>query len=109
MFDHEGHELGWVSSDIEELEIIFLDKFLKGRVGSYADSMTVCFLEDFSQGDKRLDITSRTDDLDDNVELGRRGLAGETTETGRDVGGREILRLRFDRDLALDSRGKKIG
>lgn len=88
VLDHERHELGGVATNVEELEAIVLDKLLKGSVGGDADAVAVGIAEGLAEGDKGLDVAAGADDLDDNVELRRRRLAGEAAEAGRDVRGR---------------------
>lgn len=105
VLDHEGHELSGVAPDAEELEAILLDERLKGRMGGDADSVAVCVLEDLAEGDKGLDVTSRANNLDDDVELRGRGLTRLATKTRGDVGRRQS---RFDGDLARERRGEQI-
>lgn len=78
VLDHEGHELGRVSPNTEELEPILLDKGLKCRVGGYANAVAVGFLEHFAKRNERLDVAARPDNLNDNVEPRWGCLAGFT-------------------------------
>lgn len=48
--------------------------------------MAVSSLEDLAKSHKGLHVAAGADDLDDDVEAGRRGLAGDAAEGGRDVG-----------------------
>jgi len=54
-------------------------------VRSQPHAVTISVAEDLTEGDKRLDIASRADDLDDDVEFGGWCLAGEATQAWRDV------------------------
>lgn len=69
---HEGHELGRITTDAEEFQTIFEDKVLENRVGGEPDSVAVGPLKDFPEGDERLNITTRTDDMNDDVQSGWR-------------------------------------
>lgn len=108
VLDHEGHKLGGVASDVEELELILLDKGLKGRMSGDAHAVAVGIFEDLSQGDEGLDVTPRSNNLDDDIELRRGRLSRLATKARRDVGGREC-RLRVDLELARESRGEEVG
>lgn len=88
MLDHEGHQLGWVSSNTEKLEPILLDKTLEGRVGCDAHAMTVRVLQDLAKGDEGLDVATGTDNLNHDVELWRRDLARLATQARGNVTGR---------------------
>lgn len=103
VLDHKGHELSGVAANTEEFKIILLDEFLKSRVGGYTDSVTVCVFEYFSKCNKWLDITSRANNLNDNVELWRGGLTRKTTKAWGYVCGREVNWLGFNSDLTFDS------
>lgn len=85
VFDHERHELCRVTANTEEFKAMFLNKTLKGRMSSDSNSMTVFIFERFSQGDKGLNVTPRTDDLNDEIKSWGRGLVTPTTIARRDV------------------------
>ena len=105
---HKSHEFCGVTANVEEVEAILLDEGLKGPMSGNAYPMTVRILKHLSQGDKRLDISTRAHDLDDDVEARRRFLARLTTQTRGDVGGREYS-WRLGPDLSVYRRSKKIG
>lgn len=86
---HERHEFGGVTSNTEELQPILLDKVLESRVSSDANPMAVCVLQDLAQSNERLDIAAGADNLNDNIQLGRRLLPGLTTETWRNISWRQ--------------------
>ncbi len=86
VLDHEGHQLSWVSADVEELEPVLLDKRFEVGMGGHSHAVAVCVAEDLAQGDEGLDIASRPDDLDDHIQARGWCLAGKTAETGGDVG-----------------------
>lgn len=69
---HEGHQLGWVTANVEELEAVLLYKLLEGTVSREADSMPILVLEDLAEGNKWLYITTRAHHLDHNVQWKRR-------------------------------------
>lgn len=108
ILDHEGHELGGVAANVEELEAILLDKRLKRGVGGDADAVAVGVAQRLAEGDKGLDVAAGADNLDDNVECRRRRLSGLTAEAGRDVSwGKRLLGL-GDGDLSVDDGGEKL-
>jgi hypothetical protein len=109
VLDHEGHEFGGVASNVEKFESILLHKFLKRSMCRYSNAMAVGIFEYLAQRDKWLNITSRTDDLDDDIELRGRGLARQTTQTRWDVGRRKVDGFGLYRDLALERRAEKVG
>lgn len=71
MLHHESHELGGITTNVEEVKAVLLDKGLKGGVGSNADAVAVGVLQYLPQGNEGLDITARADDLNDNVKARR--------------------------------------
>lgn len=107
MLDHEGHELGRVAADAEELEAILLHEGLKGGMCCYTDPMAVGISQHLAQGHKGLDISPRAHDLNHDIQAGRGLLARLTTKTGRDIRWGERS-LRRGRDLAVDGRREQI-
>jgi hypothetical protein len=67
VFDHESHKFGRITSDSKELQTIFFNKPLERGMRSNSNTMTVSILQYLSECNKRLDITSRADDLYNNV------------------------------------------
>jgi hypothetical protein len=108
MLHHKSHKFCGVTANVEEVETILLDEGLKGPMSGNAYPMAVRILKHLSQCDKRLNISTRAHDLDDDVEAGRRFLAGLTTQTRWDVSGREYS-WGFGPDLSFYRRSKKIG
>lgn len=92
MLHHEGHELGGVATNTEEVEVILFHEGLKDGVGGNANAVTIGVPQYLAQGDERLDIATRADNLNDNVEAGRRLLARLTAEARRNIGGRKCSR-----------------
>lgn len=89
VLDHESHKLGGVTADGEELQAaVLLDKLLEGRVGCYPHTMSVIILQDLADLDERLNVSTRADDHDDNVQLGSRhrvDILGVPLEGGIDL------------------------
>ena len=105
MLDHERHKLRGVSSYAEELEAVLLDEALKDGVGGDADAVAIGVPEDLAESDERLDITSRSNNLNDNIEFGWRRLSWFAAETGWDVAGWEC---RFSLKLSLDGWAQEV-
>lgn len=85
MLHHESHEFGRVTPYAEELEAILFDKGLESCMRCDADSVAVRFFEDLSKGNEGLDVATRSNDLDDNIESWGSFLARLTCETGQCV------------------------
>lgn len=109
MFDHESHELCGVATNTEEFKPILFDEFLESGMGCNSNSVAVCIFEDLSQRNKGLNITSRTNDLDNDIELRGRNLARLATEARWDVGGRKYGEIGIGRHLALEGRAQQVG
>jgi hypothetical protein len=86
MLDHKGHQVSGVASDAEKLEVILLNKGLEDTVCCDSDPVAVCLLEDLAKGNERLDIATRSNNLDDYIEARRGDLVRPATKVGRDVG-----------------------
>lgn len=65
---HEGHQLGRVSPNIEELQTMLLDEIPEDQVRRQTDTMTM-LLQSLSKDNKRLNIPTGSNNLDDDVEL----------------------------------------
>ncbi len=89
VLDHEGHQLGRVAADAEELQPVLLDEALEGRVGGQPHAVAVRLLQHLAQRHERLHVAARAHDLDHHVEPRRRLLARPPAQTGRDVGRRQ--------------------
>jgi hypothetical protein len=56
--DHERHKLGRVTTYIEELEIVLLNRSLEHSVSGNADSMTILLLQGEPQSEEWFDIST---------------------------------------------------
>jgi len=74
VFDHESHKFRRITSDSEELQVIFFNESLERGMRSNSNTMTVSILQYLSECNKRLDIASGADDLYNNVKSGWRCL-----------------------------------
>jgi hypothetical protein len=80
--DHEGHEGSWIATYAKELQPILLDELLKDWMCREAHAVVVGFFEDTAKRNKRLDVSSRTDNMHYQIErrwfesvlIGGRGL-----------------------------------
>lgn len=68
ILDHECHELGRISANIEEFEAIVLDKTSEDWMGSKAHTVAISLREYFAQGNKRLCVATRADNVYDDIE-----------------------------------------
>jgi len=85
VLDHEGHQLGGIAADVEELEPVLLDEGLEVGVGGNTHAVSVGVAEDLAQGNEGLNIASGPNDLDDHIQAWGRRLAGKTTQARGDV------------------------
>lgn len=108
VLDHEGHELGGIAANVEELEPVLLDKRLKRGVGGDADAVAVGVAQRLAECDKGLDVAAGADNLDDNVEGRWRRLAGLAAKAGWDVSWGERLLGLGDGDLSVDDGGEEL-
>jgi len=109
IFDHEGHELGRVTANAEELQAILDDEVLEGRMCRQSHAMPVRRLQHLAQRDKGLYITPRSDDLYDDVERGRWLLSWCATKKLGNVGRRRGGLFANLCELALQLRGDELG
>jgi len=67
VFHHEGHQFFGVASDVEKLQTAVENKFSECQVSGQPYPVSM-LLELLPQRNKWLDITPRSDDLNDNIE-----------------------------------------
>lgn len=70
ILDHEGHQLLWVPTDIEELQVGIEDEVSKGQVRGKSDPMAMR-LEFLPESDKWLNVSAGPNHLDNDVEVQR--------------------------------------
>jgi hypothetical protein len=109
ILDHEGHELGRIAADAEELQSVLLDELLESRVSGNANPVAVRLGKNFAQGHEGLDVAARADDLNDDIKTRRRDLPRLTAEAGGDVSRRErpVWELGGE-ELVAEGWGEKI-
>lgn len=66
--NHERHEFFWIPTNVEELESILLYSLLEDRMCGNADSVTMFVVQNKAKSNERLDITPRSNDLDNNIQ-----------------------------------------
>lgn len=101
MLDHERHELGRITSDVEKLEIILFDKLVKVGMSGDSHPMAVRVFQRLAQRDEWLDIASRSHNLNNNIQRWRWRLTRAATETWWNVCLRQWLLRLYCRNLIL--------
>lgn len=81
MLHHKCHEFSGVSPYVEELEAILFDKRFESRMRCDTDAVTICLFQLLTKSNEGLNVATRSNDLNDDVEPRRGFLAGLTSET----------------------------
>ena len=68
ILNHEGHQLGRVAANIEKFQAVFLDELLKRPMCGQADAVAVCRFQYLPQSHEWLYVSSRSNDMYDDVE-----------------------------------------